>query len=61
MYKLLTSAKVADVLFIGFNPDRGRRQQELTNKKNRKRNYHVRNMPRDVLGLAEHQENVHTA
>ena len=37
MYKLLTSNKGSDDLSIGFDRDRNRRQRELTNKKNSKR------------------------
>ena len=40
MYKLLTSSGGSDDLSIGFDQDRGRRQQELLDNKNTKVNYH---------------------
>ena len=42
MNKLLTTSKSSDDLFFGFYRDRGRRQQELTNNKNIKGQYHVK-------------------
>ena len=56
MYKLITSANDTDDLSIGFHRDRNRRLRELTNNKNMKGKYHVRVMPKDVFGFAEHQE-----
>ena len=56
MYKLITSARSTDDLFIGFDRDRGRRQRELTNNKNIKGKYHVTNMLKDIFGFAQHQE-----
>ena len=56
MYKLLTSIKHSDDLFIGFDRSRDRRKQELTNTKNIKSKYHSRIMFKDVFGFAEHQE-----
>ena len=41
---------------IGFDRSRGKRQRELTNKKNIKNENHVRIYLKDVLGFAEHQE-----
>ena len=41
MYKLLTSVKGTDDLSIGFDCDRARRQDELTDNKNVKGKYHV--------------------
>ena len=41
---------------IGFDRERGGRQQELTTNKNVKGKYHVRTMPKDVCGFAEHHE-----
>ena len=55
MYKLLTSAKGSDDLSIGFDRDRGRRRNELTNNKNIKGKFHVRIYLKDVFGFAEHQ------
>ena len=37
LYKLLTSRRGSDDLFIGFDRSRDRRQRELTNYKNKKR------------------------
>ena len=56
MYKLLTSSKVSDDLSIGFDRDRTRRRNELTNNKNIKGKYHVRIYLKDVFGFAEYQE-----
>ena len=56
MYKLITSNRDGVDLSIGFDRDRGGKQRELTNDKNVKGNYHVRNMLKDVLGFAEHQQ-----
>ena len=56
MYKLIRSAKDSDDLSNGFDRSRDRKTQELTNKKTRKGKYHVRNMPKDVLGFAANQE-----
>ena len=56
MYKLITTAKDANDLSIGFDRDRGRRQRELTNSKNIKGKYHVRFILEDIFGFAEHQE-----
>ena len=56
MHRILTSSRGNENSSTGFEPDRGRRQQELTNDKNIKGKYHVRNMLKEVFGLAEHQE-----
>ena len=56
MYKLITTAKVCDDLSIGFDRDRTKRRNELTNNKNIKGKYHVRIYLKDVFGFAEHQE-----
>ena len=61
LYKLITSAGNTDDLSIGFDRDRGRRQRELTNKKNKKSKYHVTITLKDIFGFAEHQKKVHTA
>ena len=55
MYKLITTAKGCD-LSIGFDRDRTRRRNELTNNKNVKGKYHVRVYLKYVFGFAEHQE-----
>ena len=56
MYKLLSSSKGSDDLSIGFDRDRTRRRNELTNNKNIKGKYHIRIYLRDVFGFAEYQE-----
>ena len=56
MYKLITTAKGCDDLSIGFDRDRTRRRNELTNNKNIKGKYHVRIYLKDIFGFAEHQE-----
>ena len=55
MYKLLTSSKDSDDLSIGFDRNRGRRKNELSNNKNIKGNYHIRIYLKDLFGFAEHQ------
>ena len=56
MYKLITSARDTDDLPFGFDRDRGRRQQEVTNNKNQKGKIHLIVKPKDIFGFAEHQE-----
>ena len=56
MYKLLTSSKGSDDLSIGFDRDRTRRRNELTNNKNIKGKYHIRIYLKDVFGFPEYQE-----
>ena len=56
MYKLISTAKSTDDLFIGFDRERGRRQRELINNKIQKGNYQLRFVFKDVLGFSEHQE-----
>ena len=56
MYKLLTSTKDGDDLSIGFDRNRGRRKNELTNNKTIKGKYHIRIYLKDIFGFAEHQE-----
>ena len=56
MYKLLTSSKDGDDLSIGFDRNRGRRKNELTNNKTIKGKYHIRIYLKDISGFAEHQE-----
>ena len=58
MYKLITSAKDSDDLSIGFDRDRNRRRNKLTNNKNVKSTYHLRKMLRNVFGFREQQEKV---
>ena len=54
--KQITSAKDPDHLFLGFDRDCGRRQQELTKNKNPTGKYCVRIILKDIFGVAEHQE-----
>ena len=56
MYKLITTAKDMNDLSIGFDRDRTRRRNELTNNKNIKGKYHIRIYLKDVFGFAEHHE-----
>ena len=56
MYKLLTSSKDSDDLSIGFDRNRGRRKNELSNNKTIKGKYHIRIYLEDIFGFAEYQE-----
>ena len=56
MYILITTAKECDDLSIGFDRDRTRRRNELTNNKSIKGKFYVRIYLKDVFGFAEHQE-----
>ena len=56
MYKLLTSSRDSDDLSIGFDRNRGRRKNELTDNKTIKGKYHIRIYLKDIFGFAEHQE-----
>ena len=56
IYKLITSSRGSDDLSIGFDRDRNRRRNELTNNKNIKGKYHDRIYLKDVIGYAECQE-----
>ena len=56
IYKLLTSSRDSDDLSIGFDRNRGRRKNELTNNKTIKGKYHIRIYLKDIFGFAEHQE-----
>ena len=56
MYKLITSSKDSNDLFIGFDYSRNRRRDELALNKNIKGKYHVKIMLKDVFGYAEHQK-----
>ena len=58
MYKLLTSSRGSDDLSLCFDRDCIRRQRELTNNKNTKGKYQVRNYLKGFFGFAEHQEKV---
>ena len=41
---------------IGFDPDRNRRQRELTINKTQKGKYHITIYLKDIFGFAEHQD-----
>ena len=56
LYKLITSPRGSDDLSIGFDRDRGRRQRELTNNKNIKGKYHVRNYLKVFLVLRNNKK-----
>ena len=56
IYKLITSSRGSDDLSIGFDRDRTRRRNELTNNKNIKGKYHDRIYLKNVIGYAEYQE-----
>ena len=56
IYKLLTSSRDSDDLSIGFDRNRGRRKNELSNNKNIKGKYHIKIYLKDFFGFAEHQE-----
>ena len=57
MYKLLSSGKDSDDLSIGFDRNRGRRKNELSNNKSIKGKYHIRIYLKDFFGFVENQEN----
>ena len=56
IYRLVTSSKDGDDLSIGFDRNRGKRKNELTDNKNIRGKYHTRIYLKDILGYAEHQE-----
>ena len=56
LYKLLTSSRDSDDLSIGFDRNRGRRKNELTNNKTIKGKNHIRIYLKDIFGFAEHQK-----
>ena len=56
IYKVITSSKDSDDLCIGFDRDRGRRKNELTNNKNIKGKTPTRNYLKNIFGYAECQE-----
>ena len=56
MYELLTSSKDSEDLSIGFDRNRGRRKNEISNNKSVKGKYRIRIYLKDILGFSEHQE-----
>ena len=53
LYKLLTSIRGSDDLSIGFDRDRERRKNEVSNNKNIKGKSHVRIYLEDIFGFAD--------
>ena len=56
MYKLLTSSKDSEDSSIGFDRNRGRRKNEVSNNKSIKCKYHTRIYLKDIFGYAVYQE-----
>ena len=56
IYKLLTSSRDSDDLSIGFDRNRGRRKNEISNNKTIEGKCHIRIYLKDIFGFAEHQE-----
>ena len=56
MYKLLTSSKDSEDLSIGFDRNRGRRKNEISNNKSIEGKYHIRIYLKNIFAFAEHQE-----
>ena len=56
MYKLLTSSEDSHDLSIGFDRNRGRRKNELSNNKTFKGEYHIGIYLEDIFGFAEYQK-----
>ena len=56
MYKLLTSSKDSEDSSIGFDRNRGRMKNELSNNKCIKSKFHIRIYLKDIFGFAGHQE-----
>ena len=52
----MTSSKDSDNLCIGFDLNRERRKNELSNNKSNKSKYHIRIYLKNIFGFAEHQE-----
>ena len=59
MYKLMTSIKDSDHLSIGFDRNRGRRKNELSNNKSIKGKYHIRNYLKTFLDLPNTRKKEH--
>ena len=55
IYKLITSARGADDLRIGFDRDRDRKQRELTNNRNQKGKYHIKIYFEKNFGFVQHR------
>ena len=56
MYKFIISSNDSGDLSIGFDRSSTRRRAEMTNNKNVEGKYHLRIMPKNVFGFAEHQD-----
>ena len=61
MYKRLTSNRDGDDISIGFDRDRKRRRDELSNKEKIKGKYLLGIVIQDVFGFAEHQKKLSMA
>ena len=55
MYKIRTTSKDSDDVFIGFDRSHYRIQRELNQNKNIKGKHHLRIYLEEVFGFAEHQ------
>ena len=56
LYQIKASAKDSNDMSIGFDRDRNRRREKLTNRKTIKCKFPAKNMLKDVFGCAEHHE-----
>ena len=56
MYKLLSSSRDSDDLFIGFNRSRDKRKGELLDNKTQKCKFHIRIYLKDIFSYAEYQQ-----
>ena len=56
MCKLTSSAKDSDDLSIGFDRNRRSKRNKLTDKKNIKGRYHVRNMLKGIFSFSKSQK-----
>ena len=55
-YRLVIFSKGADDMYVEFDPDCERRQQNLINNKTLQRKHHVKIMLRDFSGFAERRD-----
>ena len=55
IFKLITSSKDSDDLYIGFDRNRNRRRDQLAQNKNMKGKYHRKIMLMDIFGFAKCQ------
>ena len=57
MYRLVSSSRESDDMFVGFHRSFEAREREKTKLKTTKANHHVRIYLKDVCGFADCQEN----